>query len=655
MDRLQLKLLGGFESRLASGPVLEIAARKTRALLAYLALPTGRTHTRDKLVGLLWSDRADEQARNSLRQALTEIGKALKAVEPAPLVKGQDTLMLDPASVTVDVLELEQLAASNVVSDLRLAAALYTGDLLDGLDTRDAGFEDWLRVERQRLRTLAATVLKKLLVQENGPSAIAVAQRLVALDPLQEEGHRALMRLHAEAGEIGDSLRQYEICRDTLKRELDVAPSPETEALCRLIRDQSNNRTPLGSAPRPPAAANNTMAIRNGEEISKPSVAVLPFRNLSDNSTQQYFSDGVTEDIITELSRFQSLTVIARHSSFAFRDRSYDIVEVAQKLGVQCIVEGSVRRGGERMRVTARLLDAQSGSQLWSEHYDREAAEVFEVQDQIVQAIVTALSRRIDVAGMRQARRKRPENLTAYDYFLRGCEHYLTMDRMQEPAARHWFEKALALDPNLAIAYAWMAGLHLRDWNLDLSPNALERALALAKRSVSLDPNHSQCQATLGVLRLYLKEFDEAALRFERALTLNPNDTDVFVFIAWLAAYRGQPREGLDWIDKASRLNPYPPPWFDSSKGMVLFGLRRYAESVACFKRSVELDTWERLYLVAACGQLGWLQEAEAHNVVFLTVHPQMSLHQFAAIEPYENPADLEHLVEGLRKAGLPD
>jgi tetratricopeptide (TPR) repeat protein len=156
-------------------------------------------------------------------------------------------------------------------------------------------------------------------------------------------------------------------------------------------------------------------------------------------------------------------------------------------------------------------------------------------------------------------------------------------------------------------------------------------------------------------IRLYLKEFDEAALRFERALTLNPNDTDVFVFMAWLAAYRGQPREGLDWIDKASRLNPYPPPWFDCSRGMVLYGLRRYAESVASFKRSVELDTWQWLYLVAACGQLGRLQEAEAHNAVFLTAHPQMSLHQFAAVEPYENPADLEHLVEGLRKAGLPE
>ena len=233
---LRLKLLGGFEARIVSGPVLDIAARKSRALLAYLALPTGRTHSRDKLVGLLWSDRADEQARNSLRQALTELGKALGATEPSPLVKLRETLALDPTMVEVDALVFEGLAAGEATSDLQRAAELYAGDLLDGLDARDAAFEEWLTVERQRLRGLAATVLKKLLTQDTGPSAIAVAQRLLVLDPLQEEGHRALMRLHAEAGETSAALRQYEHCREILKSELDVTPSPETTALYQSIR-----------------------------------------------------------------------------------------------------------------------------------------------------------------------------------------------------------------------------------------------------------------------------------------------------------------------------------------------------------------------------------------------------------------------------------
>jgi TolB-like protein/Tfp pilus assembly protein PilF len=639
---IRVKLLGGFEAQRVGGPVIGISAKKTRALLAYLALMGGRAHGRDKLADLLWSDRSDKQARDSLRQAIAELREALADCQPAPLTTDHELLVLDPAAIEVDALEFERLSVNDNTADLRRAAALYGGELLDGMGVRDPAFDDWLRDERQRYREMAVEVLRKLLRHETGAGKATVAQRLLTLDPLQEEGHRALMRRHLEAGETSAALRQYELCREKLKSELNVAPSPETEALHHSIREQLG--TPV----------NKANSIDGGESI-KPSIAVLPFRNLSDDTAQQFFSDGITEDIITELSRFRSLTVIARHSSFAFRDHSFDTVELAQKLGVQCIVEGSVRRAGDRIRITARLLDAQSGTQLWSEHYDHEAADIFDVQDQIVQAIVATLPGQIYVAGMRQARRKRPENLTAYDYFLRGYERYLTMERADEPVARQWFEKALALDPNLAIAYSLIAATHFREWFGDLSEKGMEQALALAKRSVSLDPNDSQCQANLGAIELYRKELDEANLRFERALTLNPNNTNVFVMMAWLAAYRGQPREGLDWIDKTSRLNPYPPPWFDCSKGMVLYGLRRYAESVASFKRSVTLSTWELLYLVAACGQLGRLKEAEAHNAVFLAAHPQMSLHQFAEIEPYENSADLEHLVEGLRKAGLPE
>ena len=203
MPGLHLKLLGGFEARLASGQPLDIAARKTRALLAYLALPTGRPHSRDKLVGLLWSDRSDEQARNSLRQALAELTRALSAFEPSPLVKGRDTLALDAGAVEVDALLLERLAGSENVDDLRYAAALYVADLLDGFDARDQAFEEWLRFERRRMRDLATTVLKKLLACEVGQKALDSAQRLLAIDPLQEEGHRALMRLYVDAGEAG--------------------------------------------------------------------------------------------------------------------------------------------------------------------------------------------------------------------------------------------------------------------------------------------------------------------------------------------------------------------------------------------------------------------------------------------------------------------
>jgi TolB-like protein/Tfp pilus assembly protein PilF len=362
------------------------------------------------------------------------------------------------------------------------------------------------------------------------------------------------MRLHAEAGDIGAALRQYESWRDLLKRELDVVPSPETEALHRHIRDRTN-AAPVRSEFGPPTLeAAGTAGVR--AESSKLSIAVLPFRNLSDETAQRYFSDGITEDIITELSRFRSLTVIARHSSFAFRDQPLDAGEIAQKLGVECIVEGSVRRAGNRIRITARLIDAESGSQLWSEHYDHDLIDIFAVQDEIVDAIVATLPGRIDEAGMRLARRKRPENLTAYDCFLRGFELDLTMDRTVEPSAHHWLDQAIAADPNLGLAYTCKGGMHLRNWYLELSAQDLDQALVLARRGADLDPNDGKCQGGLGVILLYRKEFDEAAFRLDRALALNPNDTFVMVWMAWLTTHRGRPADGLDWMRAGAASQP---------------------------------------------------------------------------------------------------
>jgi DNA-binding SARP family transcriptional activator len=296
MLRLRLKVLGGFEARIGDGEPLDIATRKTRALLAYLALPPGRAHARDKLTGLLWSDRGDEQARNSLRQALTELGRILTGIEPSPLVKGRDTLSLDPEAVEVDAMLFERLAASPDAGDLRRAAAMYAGDLLDGFGVRDPAFEEWLRDERQRYRELAITNLRKLVTCQTGADALAVAQRLLALAPLQEEVHRTVMRLYVEAGDIAAALRQYETCRATLKRELAIAPSTETEALHRRIRDQSMVRPERDDAAR---SATDVPQART-QTVAKPSVAVLPFRNLSGDPEQQYFSNGITEDLITE-------------------------------------------------------------------------------------------------------------------------------------------------------------------------------------------------------------------------------------------------------------------------------------------------------------------------------------------------------------------
>jgi adenylate cyclase len=436
-----------------------------------------------------------------------------------------------------------------------------------------------------------------------------------------------------------------------------VAPARETEELRqRLLREDGTSLAPAERA----APKDQPRLARKAPEVpraltlpDKPSIAVLPFVNLSGDPEREYFSDGLTEDIITELSRFRSLTVIARHSSFAFRDAGFDITEVARKLGVQYVIEGSVRRMLDRVRITARLVDAETGSQLWSEHYDREIAEVFAIQDEVVQAIVAVLPGRIEEAGARSARRKRPESLAAYDYLLRGKELALTFDYAYTEPARKMFEEAIAIDASIAPAYVWLATLQLRDWWTDRSAQSLDEAFAIAKKAVETDANDGRTHGALGMVHLERRSFDEATFHIERFVALNPNDSAAALSMGSLLAYLGRAQEGITWIERAFRLNPFQPPTFHSHCGMILFAARRYAESIAAFNRILVAHKWAMIYLVAGNAYLGRFEEARTLISTLAKLHPNISLLAFAAKEPFKQSADLDHLLEGLRVAGI--
>ena len=317
-----------------------------------------------------------------------------------------------------EILDLSSRSQLN----LRRADGLYDGDLFDGFGICDPAFEDWLRFERQRLRDLATSVLKKLLACEMGPSAVETAQRLVALDPLQEEGHRALMRLYAEAGEIGMALRQHEECRKILESELAVPPSPETDKLYSRLRRQKSVSRPTGPPP-----------VHDGEQESLPlapaprhlqsnklPIAVMPFDSLNDDPAQKHFGNGITEDVIAGLSRFHDLSVRAPSASSALWDKTIDVRRMGRELGVQYVVVGSVRRFGDRVRIASKLVEASSGDYLWAEHFDCDQQNIVAVQDNIARSLIGTLAGRLRAAGVVEARRKPPTSLAAYDYVLRG-------------------------------------------------------------------------------------------------------------------------------------------------------------------------------------------------------------------------------------------
>jgi len=303
MAPLQLRVIGGFAAVQPSGQPVEVSGKKNQALLTYLALHADKKLTREKLIGLLWSDRGEAQARNSLRQALAALRRGLSGIEPPPLTVDGDSVVLAGSAVSTDVAAFEELAASASADELRRAAKLYEGDLLDGMAVSDPAFDDWLTLERSRLREVAIGALTRLMAHLNAAEAITMGQRLVSLDPLREASHQALMHAYAAQGQFELAIRQYHYCRDTLRRELDVEPSAKIESLYQEVKE--------GRYVPPPAAASAAAGEPTLSRSQKPSIAVLPFENRSDDPQQQYFADGITEDIIIELSRYPTLRSIS--------------------------------------------------------------------------------------------------------------------------------------------------------------------------------------------------------------------------------------------------------------------------------------------------------------------------------------------------------
>jgi TolB-like protein len=539
--------------------------------------------------------------------------------------------------------------------------ALYRGDLLDGIAVRDPAFEDWLLVERERLRQLFERALVALMAQalaaDDRERAAAAARRLLLLDPLSEAAYRALMQVHADEGQTAQALKLYDGLRERLHRELGVRPEPATVALCEHIR-QRRPLTPAHDSP-PEERAPTTPA--------KPSIAVLPFLNLSGDLEQQYFSDGITEDIITELSRFRGIFVIARNSSFRYRGDALDMKQIGRELGVRYLAEGSVRRIGGRIRISAQLIDAESGHHLWAANYDREAAEILAVQDDIVKSIATTLGYRVEAAGRERALRLSPEALSAHDLVLRSDALLLRFTRDDNAEARRLAEKAVELDPRSAVAHVQLGWTHCMDhlfgWVEARAP-ALDKAVALARRAVLLDEADSRARTLLGFALIYRREYEEARAHLRAALALNPNDEEARAIYGVYLTAVGESEAALEQFQIAARRNPFEFTWVTVCRGIALFTARRYEEAIATLLQAANPDNEVRCWLAASYAAAGRLAEARAVMAEFLeAAEREMPAFPGRALEAwkphlrafmeYRDPRDFEHLFAALRAAGL--
>jgi adenylate cyclase len=387
----------------------------------------------------------------------------------------------------------------------------------------------------------------------------------------------------------------------------------------------------------------------------RPSVAVLPFDNLSGQPEETYFSDGITEDIITGLAHFRSLSVIARNSSFAFRDKPTGLPEIGRRLGASYILEGSVRRAGERVRITAQLIEAATGLHLWAERYDRKLEDIFNVQEEVARMIVATLAGRIQDERLRKALRKPTANLQAHDCMLRGLAN-LRGYGDDNQSAYEMFERAIALDPHYALAHANLAeaylGLH---GYAAASPEVFDRAFGMASRALELDPQESNAHHVLALIWLFRRDFDASEQHFRRAIELNPNDADGILGLGYILVLRGHPEEALEAMQEGIRLNPFMPSWYSVVLGVTYYSLSNYVEAVQAFRRIPTPGYWVRARLAATYGQLGSSAAAEAEVAKILEEKPGFTIREFFVQDVLlERVEDREHLRDGLVKAGLP-
>jgi adenylate cyclase len=696
-----VRVLGGFELHGAQGGELSVSGRKLRALVALLSLPPSLGWSREQLTALLWGEREDELARGSLRQALAELRRTLG---DTALLTDRDTVAFDPVALNVDAAEFGRLSTAG---DWESAAALYRGDLLTGVSLPNGAFADWLLVERARLHDLALRALGRVLDTKTGDEAIATAQKLLALEPTHEETHRKLMRLLAAGGERAQALRQYQLCRDRLWNDLGVKPEPETERLFAEIRSSS------GAVPRPreslPAPAPSpgepapsglaagpsrprrrwTLAavvlavgvvvglagwLKPWESSSPsatpgpPSIAVLPFENRSEDPQQTYFADGIAEDLMTDLSRVSGLLVIARNSTFAYRDHEVDVQKAARALGARYVIAGSVRRANDQVRINVQLIDAASGRQQWADRYDGPLDDIFALQDAVTEAVVNALSLRLSAGEQRELTQHETASLDAYDAFLRGWSHYKRATPEELTKAVPYLEQAIELDPAFGRAHAALAMIYLQAYDqrwagsLGLSANDAYRRARDHLRIAEQYPTSTAHQVA-GNMSRGLGWYDDALNEYAAATALDPNDSWSYAYAAHALILDGRPAEAEARIQMALRLDPHPPPVFVFYQGWSAFAQGRLAEAATAFETATDLDPdnpWPWLYLVATYGSSGRSEAAQVALAEFDALRIgqggiplTLDCYYLQGGAFYLTPGTFD-LREGLRLAGVP-
>lgn len=690
-----LCMLGPFSLTGPGGELIEIGSKKNRLLLAMLASAPGRSMSRDALAGVLWAGHSDEQAKNSLRQALAVLRKELKVQDGAFFAGLDGAIALHLSRVVLDTDLFLKDAGLTTRASLERAIALWRGPFLADISAPEPEIEQWLSERREQLNSRYIEAMDRLVPLLDGEARINMARRLVLTDTLREGSHRQLMEAYLASGEKAQALRHYEKLRKLLREDLGVEPSPETQILRDRIGATGNGGSPTAPTHHPTisplglihasqatvqpivkapgkhfpalAAAFVLLAVSLGswmfmrsarEPVTIPSIAILPFESLSGNVEDARIATGLTIDTIADLSRYSDFRVIAKDTTDAYKGKAVDIRALGKDLKISHVLKGSFQRDNDHIRITAQLIDAATGETMWSDRYDRLIGEIFAIQSDVADHITNSLGGRAGKVGetmLTNAKRKPPGNLGAYELYLLAQETMysdLSAEHMKE--AQKILDRAIEKDPAFARAYVRYANTYA--WLATYESGAsdlFQQMLRYSRKAVALDPADADAHAALGYALTMVGDEKQGQQHLEEALRLTPNAFDILIFQACLAEDVNKEAEAAD---RALAINPAYPNWAIPCMrlGLVLAG--RYEDVIRVQSRQPE-DQWNSDGFVIVAGSLASLgkkDEAAALVIRGIAKFPGLlSIERFALNRGWP-PDAVKVMADLMRKAGFP-
>jgi len=655
---VRLRLIGHMEAWTVNSESVLPPGRKTRALLAIVALSQPRPVLRSRLAELLWSRRPEEQARASLRQ---EIHRLLEVLSPSGqdiLAITRDSLALRPGVVWVDVEEVLRATTANPGS-----LALLDSELLEELDGVDPAFDVWLHAERERLRDRARGVAETLLAEASAPETlIQVAQQLLSIDRAHEGAWRALMRAHAERGERGMAVQSYDRCRAVLADLIDAVPSPETQALLAEIRSGKTVRPSLPVATQANDLRPDTKVIPSRSGVK---VGVLPLTLMGTDDSESHLALGLAEEITSGLARFRWLFLVSSSSVAQVINESRDAAAMRRTLGLDYALDGSVQRFGKRLRITIRLVDLQDGNQIvWARRFDRTSEDLFSLQDEVAAEVVAQVDQEIQLIESRRAIRRPIQQCSAYDLVLRARPSMARLDHTNFMQGGEMLRRAITLEPEFANAHAqlafWLQFLLQNSWADDIEATSAEAVLH-AERAITLDPQDAKGFAIAGHVRGFVQHrLQEAVALHDRAIQLNPNLAMAWALSGMAFIGLGNLNEAERRLDRYKQLSPMDAAAFNYDTGFCVIALmrRNYEAAVIAGRAVSELNPAfsgaAKPYL-AALGHMGQEQEASIVLRRLLTLEPGFTIKRFLGTTLLEREEDRDHYADGLRRAGVPE